>query len=121
MVNITFPGKLIFCVTFLIELKMENTTLFNADNIWTHFESDLFVNKETAETKDEFLLMLLDRSQLVMTIIGIIANIGTSITLMKNKQVCKTTSLSINCAENHRHRNTGVFSAQNSLSIGLFP
>ena len=119
MVNITFPGKLIFYVTFLIELKMENTTLFNADNI--HFESDLFVNKETAETKDEFLLMLLDRSQLVMTIIGIIANIGTSITLIKNKQVCKTTSLSINCAENHRHRNTGVFSAQNSLSIGLFP
>ena len=99
---------------------MENTTLFNADNIWTHFESDLFVNKETAETKDEFLLMLLDRSQLVMTIIGIIANIGTSITLIKNKQVCKTTSLSINCAENHRHRNTGVSQHRIHCPSGFF-
>ncbi len=31
--------------------------------------------------------LLMDRSQLVMTIIGLIANLGTSITLIKNGQV----------------------------------
>ena len=41
----------------------------------------------TSSLSNEFLLILLDRSQLVMTIIGVIANIGTSITLIKNGQV----------------------------------
>ena len=65
---------------------MEDTTLFDAKDLSTHFESDVFINNHTTGTKDEFLLMLLDRSQLVMTLIGVIANVGTSITLLKNKQ-----------------------------------
>ena len=34
-----------------------------------------------------WLMVLLDRSQQVMTIVGLIANIGTSVTLIKNGQV----------------------------------
>ena len=42
----------------------------------------------TSLTSDiSWLTVLLDRSQQVMTIIGVIANIGTSITLIKNGQV----------------------------------
>ena len=48
--------------------------------------TDYYDNK-TSSTNNEFLLILLDRSQLVMTIVGVIANIGTSITLIKNGQV----------------------------------
>ena len=41
-----------------------------------------------AETPDSPLwIILMDRSQLVMTTIGLIANIATSLTLIKNGQV----------------------------------
>ena len=36
---------------------------------------------------DPLWMILMDRSQLIMTIIGLLANVGTSVTLMKNKQV----------------------------------
>ena len=36
---------------------------------------------------DPLWMVLMDRSQLIMTIIGFMANIGTSITLIKNRQV----------------------------------
>ena len=52
----------------------------------------------TSSTNNEFLLIFLDRSQLVMTIIGVIANIGTSITLIKNGQV--GTKLDLFCYQN---------------------
>ena len=48
--------------------------------------TDYYDNK-TSSTNNEFLLIFLDRSQLVMTIVGVIANIGTSVTLIKNGQV----------------------------------
>ena len=35
----------------------------------------------------DILLLLMDRSQLVMTIFGLIANITTALTLIKNAQV----------------------------------
>ena len=42
----------------------------------------------TLSTNSDFLLLIfLDRSQQVMTIVGLIANVGTSITLIKNGQV----------------------------------
>ena len=42
----------------------------------------------TSSTSDTSLIMiLLDRSQQVMTVIGVIANIGTSITLIRNGKV----------------------------------
>ena len=42
---------------------------------------------DTLKQGDPLWMILMDRSQLIMTIIGLIANVGTSITLMKNKQV----------------------------------
>ena len=55
-------------------LLLENIT-FSSDNV-------------TSSTRDtSWLITLLDRSQQVMTIVGIIANIVTSITLIKNGQV----------------------------------
>ena len=41
----------------------------------------------TSSSSSDFLLIFLDRSQLIMTIIGVTANIGTSFTLIKNGQV----------------------------------
>ena len=41
----------------------------------------------SSSTDTSWLMILVDRSQQVMTIIGVIANIGTSITLIKNGQV----------------------------------
>ena len=59
--------------------------------------TDYYDNKSSS-TSNEFLLIFLDRSQLVMTIIGVIANIGTSITLIKNGQV--GTKLDLFCYQN---------------------
>ena len=47
----------------------------------------------TSSANNEFLLIFLDRSQQVMTIVGVIANISTSITLIKNGQVGVTLTL----------------------------
>ena len=52
--------------------------------------NDTFSSKVTAKSQDDgdpFWIMIMDRSQLAMTLIGVIANIGTSITLIKNRQV----------------------------------
>ena len=46
-------------------------------------------NNETIENSDEFFLLFLDKSQLVITFIGLVANVGTSLTLIKNGQVSK--------------------------------
>ena len=43
----------------------------------------------TSSSSNELLLMFLDRSQLVMTIIGVIANIETSFVLFTNGQVSR--------------------------------
>ena len=40
------------------------------------------------EGEDPAWILHFDRTQLVMTVIGLIANIGTTITLMVNGQVC---------------------------------
>ena len=47
----------------------------------------------TSSANNEFFLIFLDRSQQVMTIVGVIANIGTSITVIKNGQVSVTLTL----------------------------
>ena len=46
-----------------------------------------FNDNLTSSRSNDVILVLLDRSQLIMTIIGVIANIGTSVTLIKNGQV----------------------------------
>ena len=40
-----------------------------------------------SDNEDSLLVIILDRSQLIMTTIGLVANIGTSTTLIKNGQV----------------------------------
>ena len=45
------------------------------------------INAVLTKDDDPFWMIFMDYSQLVMTLIGVIANIGTSITLIKNKQV----------------------------------
>ena len=51
-------------------------------------ENVTYCDNMTSSTRDTSLLIIfLDRSQLIMTIVGVIANIGTSITLIKNGQV----------------------------------
>ena len=47
-------------------------------------------NMTSSISANPWLITLLDRSQQVMTIIGVIANIGTSLTLIKNGQVSMT-------------------------------
>ena len=54
-----------------------------------------YYNNMTSSSSNEFLLMFLDRSQLVMTIIGVIANIGTSFVLFTNGQVSRDIYMSI--------------------------
>ena len=43
-----------------------------------------------SDNKDSLLIIILDRSQLIMTSIGLVANVGTSTTLIKNGQVGMT-------------------------------
>ena len=53
-----------------------------------NIENVTYYDNMTSTTNDtSLLIILLDRSQLIMTIVGVIANIGTSITLIKNGQV----------------------------------
>ena len=59
------------------------TDILSTDNITISLISD---------NKDPIWLIILQRSQLIMTILGVIANLGTSITLIKNGQVSKITN-----------------------------
>ena len=76
-------------------LENENVTYYdnnmdsqNSSNISENLTRDH--DDITSSSSNEFLLIFLDRSQLVMTIIGVIANIGTSFALFTNGQVSKT-------------------------------
>ena len=59
------------------------TDILPTDNITISLISD---------NKDPIWLIILQRSQYIMTILGVIANLGTSITLIKNGQVSKITN-----------------------------
>ena len=65
---------------------MERQTNHNLSTLITenlaHYHDNI-----TSSSSSDFLLIFLDRSQLIMTIIGVTANIGTSFTLIKNGQV----------------------------------
>ena len=49
-----------------------------------------FSNSVISDDGDPIWMIILDRSQLIMTIVGLIANVGTSTTLIKNGQVSMT-------------------------------
>ena len=84
----------------------------------------------TSSSSNDFLLIFLDRSQLIMTIVGLIANIGTSITLIKNGQVsemfftahnssCGKVVFSQLCVKNSVH--VGGFVSQHAMDRGCLP
>ena len=60
-------------------LNITNSTIEN------HTQNDR--DDHLSNNKTSLFIVLLDRSQLVMTIIGVIANVGTSITLIINGKV----------------------------------
>ena len=62
-----------------------NLSIVVIENFTYHYDNNIM-----SSTSNELLLIFLDRSQLVMTIIGVIANIGTSFVLFTNGQVSKT-------------------------------
>ena len=67
-----------------------NLSIVTIDNITHNYDN------MTSFTSDiSWFILLLDRSQQVMTIVGIIANIGTSITLIKNGQVSVIKTLAL--------------------------
>ena len=79
----------------LSSLETENVTYYdnnmdNQNNISTLENLTRDHDNMTSSSSNELLLIFLDRSQLVMTIIGVIANIGTSFVLFTNGQVSKT-------------------------------
>ena len=59
-----------------------NFSIINVENVTNNYD-----NMTSPISDVSWLMVLLDRSQQVMTIVGLIANIGTSITLIKNGQV----------------------------------
>ena len=63
-------------------MKYHNIHNLSIENTTHHYDN---VTSSISDTS--WFIILLDRSQQVMTIVGIIANIGTSITLIKNGQV----------------------------------
>ena len=72
-------------------LTMENYTLNNNSlNIFNNVSTNYSGGDEVIidEDEDPAWVMHMDRTKMVMTVIGLIANIGTTITLMVNGQVC---------------------------------
>ena len=69
-----------------IVLIMEETTLFNTNLFTTHLNGTYPENVHTKKN-DPLWILFMDKSQLVMTIIGVIANIVTFVTLTVNGQV----------------------------------
>ena len=62
-----------------------NFSIINVENVTNNY-----ANMTSSISEVSWLMVLLDRSQQVMTIVGLIANIGTSVTLIKNGQVSVT-------------------------------
>ena len=66
-----------------------NLSISMIENVTYHY------NNMMLSSSNDFLLIFLDKSQLVMTIIGVIANMGTSFVLFTNGQVSRTLYISI--------------------------
>ena len=66
--------------------------LVNVTDIFNNNRSKIIKN-----SKDPLWMILMDQSQLVMTVIGLIGNIATSITLIKTGQVGDAITINKNC------------------------
>ena len=67
-------------------MMKENFTV-TSDNLVTADKNLPFSNSLISDNEDSIWVIVLQKSQLVMTIIGLVANIGTSTTLLKNGEV----------------------------------
>ena len=75
---------------------VEESFTVTTDNITLVYKNLSASNSLILNNEDSVWIIFLQQSQLIMTIVGIIANIGTSITLIKNGQVGMN-SVFINC------------------------
>ena len=62
-------------------------TTVTSDNLTTDDKNLPFSNSVISNNENSVWIIVLQKSQLVMTIVGLIANLGTSTTLIKNGQV----------------------------------
>ena len=71
---------------------MEDTTVtvFNDNSSFINTTAITTTNIPSDEYKEELWLTVFQQSQLAMTFVGLFANIGTSITLIKNGQASLT-------------------------------
>ena len=72
---------------------MEDTTVINNSLSIMNTNDTFNTNAVLAKSDDPLWVLFMDNSQLVMTLIGVIANTATFITLIKNKEVCERCSL----------------------------
>ena len=66
-----------------MEINIQNSTIVSDQK--NFYES--VTDDNSLKEDDPLWLIVMDQSQLIMTIVGLIANIATSITLIKNGQV----------------------------------
>ena len=66
---------------------MKETFTVTTDNVTTDTMNLSFSNSLISDNEDSIWIIFLQESQLVVTIVGFVANIGTSTTLIKNGQV----------------------------------
>ena len=67
-------------------MNMENST-FRDDHLFTMNEIVTYTNNVNVKQSDPIWILIMDRSQLIMTVVGVIANAVTFITLNVNGQV----------------------------------
>ena len=66
---------------------MKETFTVATDNLTTDTENLPFSNSLISDNEESIWIIFLQESQLFVTIVGFVANIGTSTTLIKNGQV----------------------------------
>ena len=66
---------------------MKETFTVTTDNLTTNTINLPFSNSLISDNENSIWVIFLQKSQLVMTIVGLVANIGTSTTLITNGQV----------------------------------
>ena len=66
---------------------MKEAFTVTTDNLTTDTINLPFSNSLISDNEDSIWIIFLQESQLVVTIVGFVANIGTSTTLIKNGQV----------------------------------
>ena len=66
---------------------MDEAFTITGDSLTTDDKNLPFSNSLIPDNENSIWIIVLQKNQLVMTIVGLIANVGTSTTLIKNGQV----------------------------------